>query len=54
MGTHLIALSESYPMNTNMTGFKCFSKILFMRFPVVWIYDTYDNNFGIENDFTRL
>ena len=26
MGTHLKALSESYPMNTNMIGFKCFSK----------------------------
>ena len=22
MGTHLIVLSESFPMNTNMTGFK--------------------------------
>ena len=27
MGTHLRALSESYPMNTNMTGFSWFSKI---------------------------
>ena len=27
MGTHLRVLSESYPMNTNMTGFKWFSKI---------------------------
>ena len=26
MGTHLIAHSESYPMNTNMTGFRWFSK----------------------------
>ena len=25
MGTHLILLSESYPMNTNMTGFASFS-----------------------------
>ena len=25
MGTHLRVLSESCPMNTNMTGFKCFS-----------------------------
>ena len=24
MGTHLKALNESYPMNTNMTGFQCF------------------------------
>ena len=23
MGTHLRVLSESYPMNTNMTVFKC-------------------------------
>ena len=26
MGTHLRVLSESYPMNTNMTWFRCFSK----------------------------
>ena len=25
--THLRVLSESYPMNTKMTGFRCFSKI---------------------------
>ena len=27
MGTHLRVLSESYPINSNMTGFICFSKI---------------------------
>ena len=27
MGTNLKELSESYPMNTNMTRFGCFSKI---------------------------
>ena len=27
MGTHLRVLSDSYPMDTNMTGFRCFSKI---------------------------
>ena len=27
MGTHLRMLSESYPMNTNKTGFRWFSKI---------------------------
>ena len=27
MGTYLRVLSESYPMNTNMTGFRWFSKI---------------------------
>ena len=27
MGTHLRALSEIFPMNTNMKGFTCFSKI---------------------------
>ena len=27
MGTHLILLSESFQMNTNMIGFKWFSKI---------------------------
>ena len=26
MGTHMRILSKSYLMNTNMTGFKCFSK----------------------------
>ena len=26
MGTHLRVLAESYPMNTNMTGFRWFSK----------------------------
>ena len=31
MGTHLRVLSESFPMNTNMTGFRWFSKI-FQRF----------------------
>ena len=29
MGTHPIVLSESYPMNTNIPGFKRFSKNLF-------------------------
>ena len=28
VGTHLRVLSESYPMNTNVTGFRWFSKIL--------------------------
>ena len=28
MGTHLRVFSESYPMDTNMTGFRWFSKIL--------------------------
>ena len=27
MGTYLRALSKNYPMNTNMTGFRWFSKI---------------------------
>ena len=27
MGTHLRVLSESYPMNTNITGFRGFLKI---------------------------
>ena len=27
IGTHLRVLSESFPMNTNMTGFRLFSKI---------------------------
>ena len=28
MGTHMKVLSESFPMNTNMTGFRCFPKNL--------------------------
>ena len=32
-GTHLRVLSESYPMNTKMTGFRCFSKILASLYP---------------------
>ena len=28
MGTHLIVLSKNYPMNTNMTRFKRFSKFV--------------------------
>ena len=27
MGTHLRVMSESYPMNTNMAGLRCFSEI---------------------------
>ena len=27
MGTHMKVLGESFPMNTNMTGFRCFSKL---------------------------
>ena len=27
MGTHLRVLRKSYPMNTSMTGLRCFSKI---------------------------
>ena len=30
MGTHLRVLSESYPMTTNMTGFRWFSKHLYV------------------------
>ena len=33
MGTHMRLLSESYPMNTNMTGFRCFSNICIL---VLW------------------
>ena len=27
MDTHLLVLSESFSMNTNMTGFRCFLKL---------------------------
>ena len=30
MGTHLKVLSEGYPMNTNKTGFRCFSEYLWV------------------------
>ena len=33
MVTHLTVLSETYPMNTNMTGFRWFSKIFIL---VLW------------------
>ena len=33
MVTHLRVLSENYPMHTNMTGFKWFSKIFVL---VLW------------------
>ena len=35
MGTHLRVLSESYPMNTNMTGFRWFSKIFGQKLPCI-------------------
>ena len=58
MGIHLIVLSKSYPMNTTMTGFRCFFKNLCV--PVLWtkitpwetiviIYDTFDNNIDIQS-----
>ena len=31
MGTHLRVLSESYPMNTNMTVFRCFLFLFFFK-----------------------
>ena len=34
MGTHLRVLSKNYPMNTNMTGFRWFSK--FFCVLVLW------------------
>ena len=32
MGTHLRELGRSYPMNTNMSGFRWFSKIFINKF----------------------
>ena len=34
VGTHLRVLSESFPMNTNMAGFRWFSKIILS----LWTY----------------
>ena len=31
LGTHLSVLSKSYPIYTNMTGFRCFSKSLILH-----------------------
>ena len=33
MGTHLRVLSKSYPMNANMTRFRCFSKLFAFFMP---------------------
>ena len=55
MGTHLRQLSESYPMNTNMTGFRWFSKnicvlvfwskvALALEWLKTWLYPVYRHN----------
>ena len=36
MGTHLRVLSVSVQMNTNMTGFKWFSKEIFVSLCLIW------------------
>ena len=36
MGTHLRVLNKSYLMNTNITGFRCFSKIAMINVIVNW------------------
>ena len=36
MGTHIRVLRESFQMNTNMTGFRWFTKI-FASFTVLWM-----------------
>ena len=65
MGTHMKVLGESFPMNTNMTGFQWFSKIFasWMKETsaleglrvlleiVVWINHTFGNNYDIKEDF---
>ena len=62
MGTHLSVLSESFPMNTNMTVFQWFSKnFAFSGLEglrgtleiVFWIFNTFDNNLEIKIDFTK-
>ena len=37
MGTHMLALNESFPMNTNMTGFRWLSRLFF------WVLVPYIN-----------
>ena len=41
-GTHLRVLIEGYPMNTNMTGFRCLSKIF-----VAYALDKYSLSIGM-------
>ena len=41
MGTHLRVLRESYPMNTNMTGFRWFSEIFAPLFVLIVFKDIY-------------
>ena len=70
MGTHIRVLSKSHPLDTNMTGFKWFSKdfcifVLWAKVAsaleglrllldvVVWISNTFDDNFGTKNDCTK-
>ena len=36
MGTHLRALSKSFPMNTNMTGSRRFSKFKYLCIVMLW------------------
>ena len=47
MGTHLKVLSESFPMNTNMTGFRWFSKI----FEFLCLGQNYSLSIGRVNPF---
>ena len=48
MGTHLRVLSESYPMNTNMTGFRLFSQKFI---PVLWIKVAFE---GLSAEYKPL
>ena len=41
MGTHLRELSESYAMNTNMTGFEWFPKVLVLSTKVVSAFELF-------------
>ena len=63
--THLIVLSKVYPMNTNTTRFRWFSKLASAlkgfthscletsNIYVVWTFYTYENNFGINPKLTK-
>ena len=53
MGTHLRALSESFPMNTNVTGFRWFSKICVIMLALTMLEIYYLQTFFLESIWSR-
>ena len=52
MGTHLRVLNESYPMNTNMIGFRRFS-VLALWTKIASTFHFIETS-QIEKDFTKI